>query len=170
MQTRCCSSWRYVISCIREQLEDIKKIWVQIWGSLHNSSYNAVEKETPEDKIDQGFNESQCYPKTYISKGNLGCYIQQTFRQVSTNESARTYPSFDQILCSNIDNSAPNSLCRVQTESVILIPLPWVQFSFCVDSSLIYCSRNRNIDQFTIHVGEKNQKILRAKQQSNFYH
>lgn len=74
-----------------------------------------------------------------------------------------TYPCFHQILCSNIDHGASNSLCRVEAKSVIFISFPWIKYTFCVYGPLVYCPRNRNIDQFTETKGDMLQKYEKNK-------
>lgn len=59
------------------------------------------------------------------------------------------YSSFNKVLSANINYCASNSLCRVETECVILISFPRIQYSFCVNSPIIYCARHCNIDQLT---------------------
>lgn len=60
-----------------------------------------------------------------------------------------TYSSFNQILCANVNYSAANSLCRIKTKGMVLIPLPWIKGSFSIDSSLVYSPGNSYIDKLT---------------------
>ena len=74
----------------------------------------------------------------------------------------KTYSSFNQILCSNVNNSATNGLCRVKTKGMVLVPLPWVKILFCIDCSLIYCARNSNIDQLADSLEDKGTSLRRS--------
>ena len=60
-----------------------------------------------------------------------------------------TYPSFHQILGTNVDNSASNGLGRVEAQCVVFIPLPWVKNSFLIYCPLINGPRHSYIDQLT---------------------
>lgn len=60
-----------------------------------------------------------------------------------------TYPSFNKILCPYVDYGTSNGLGRVEAQSVVFIPFPWVEYSLCVNSSFINCTRNSYIYQLT---------------------
>lgn len=70
-----------------------------------------------------------------------------------------TNPSFNQVLGANVYHSAANSLCRIETKGMVLIPLPQVQYPFCVDSSFIYCSRHSNINKLTTKIQDKTESL-----------
>lgn len=48
-----------------------------------------------------------------------------------------TYPCFNQVLGSNVDYSAPNSLRRIKAQGMVLIPFPWVEYTLCVNCSQV---------------------------------
>lgn len=68
------------------------------------------------------------------------------------------YPGFNQILCSNVNNSATNGLGRVETKGMVLVPLPWIKMLLCVNRSLIYRARNSNVDQLAGSLQDKGDK------------
>ena len=69
----------------------------------------------------------------------------------------KAYPSFSQVLCPNINNSASHSFGRVETERVILIPLPRIKHPLRVDGSFVYRPWNCYIYELTA-LGEKQVK------------
>lgn len=64
-------------------------------------------------------------------------------------EGMHTYPSFNEVLCPDVDYSASNSFGRVEAEGVIFIPLPGIEYSLCVDGAFINCSGDCHIDELT---------------------
>lgn len=61
----------------------------------------------------------------------------------------KTYSSFNEVLCANINHRAANSLGRVEAKSMVFIPLPGVEYSFGVNCSFIYCPGHSNIYKLT---------------------
>lgn len=50
---------------------------------------------------------------------------------------------------SNINNSATDSLCGVETKGMVLTYLPWIKNLFGVNYTFIYGTGYSNIDKFT---------------------
>lgn len=64
------------------------------------------------------------------------------------------YPSFNEVLCPDIDHSTSNSFGRVEAEGVIFIPLPRIEYSLRVNGAFINCSGNCHIDELTASSNE----------------
>jgi hypothetical protein len=60
---------------------------------------------------------------------------------------SKMHLSFDQIVGTNVNNIATNSLGGVNAQVLVFCDLEVVEFSTLVKSSLIDCARNSNVDQ-----------------------
>lgn len=92
---------------------------------------------------------------------NLSHNHHQNFKITDDKVTWFTYPSFNDILCSYINHSTPNSLGRVKTKRMIFISLPWIKHTLSINRSFIDCSRNRHIYKLT---------TSHQKQIQNLYH
>lgn len=85
--------------------------------------------------------------------------MQQTYSIVNA------YPSFNEILCSNIDYSAANGFGRVETQRMIFISFPWIEYSLSINSPFINGTRNCYIYKFAAFVLHKSFKTFASHKQ-----
>lgn len=99
----------------------------------------------------------------HMSYRNIWTTIKKSISKhdIYNENSANTYPPFNHVLRSNVDNSTSNSLRRIKAEIMVFIPFPWIKYSLSIDSPFINCPRNSHIDKFTASKNNHSIKYIR---------